>query len=93
MSVFSKTSRYARHSAAYRTTDAEGRTVTAVLPANPPREAILGDHLIADHQRLDHLANYYLDDPTAFWRLAEANEALIPDALLARDFLMIPVKR
>lgn len=93
MSVFPKTSRYSRHSRAYRTRDADGREVVAVLPAHPPREAILGDHLIADGQRLDHLAHYYLDDATGFWRIAEANDALIPDAVPARTFVLIPAKR
>lgn len=93
MSVFSKTSRYAKHANAYRTTDAAGKETTAVAPAHPPAEAILGDHLMNDFQRLDHLANFYLNDPTAYWRLAEANDAVVPDALLARDFILIPRKR
>jgi hypothetical protein len=93
MSVFSRTSRYAKHSVAYVTTDADGREVTAVTPAHPPAQTILGDHLMNDFQRLDHLADFYLDDPTAFWRLAEANDAIVPDALLARQFILIPVKR
>lgn len=93
MSVFSKTSRYARHAAAYLTTTAAGKETTAVAPAHPPAETILGDHLMNDYQRLDHLANFYLDDPTAYWRLAEANDAIVPDALLARTFIMIPIKR
>lgn len=93
MSVFSKTSRYAKHSVAYTATDSDGRETTAVTPAHPPAETILGDHLMNDFQRLDHLAHYYLGDATAFWRLAEANDAIVPDALLARQFILIPVKR
>lgn len=90
MSVFDPKSRYAKHASQYETTDARGRTVRAVGPATPPPELPLGDHLLKDHQRLDHLAAHYLNDPNGFWRLAEHNGALLPDAALITGSIRIP---
>jgi hypothetical protein len=41
-------------------------------------------------QRLDLIANRFLADPTAFWRLCDANNAVVPDALATRDLVGIP---
>ena len=92
MSVFDRKSRYARHAATYRTVDARGRTVTAVGPATPPPEPHRGDHLLRDGQRLDHLAAHYLNDANGFWRLAEHNDALLPDGALMGDAIRIPAE-
>ena len=90
MAKFASASRYVRNSNAYLTTGADGRAVTAVAPAAPPDQKLLGDHLLGEHERLDHLANYYLGDPTAFWRICEMNDLLVPDAALALRALRIP---
>jgi len=90
MALFDRKSRYIRHASVVTTTDRHGRTVTAVTPAEPPAEQELGKHLKKEHQRLDHLANYYLKDPNGFWRIAEINDALLPDALAERDIVSIP---
>ena len=42
-------------------------------------------------QRLDHIANRYLADATAFWRLCDANNTIVPDALANRDLVGVPL--
>jgi hypothetical protein len=90
MSVFDPKSRYARHASLYETKDARGRNVQAVGPAMPPVRPPLGDHLLKTGQRLDHLAAHYLNDANGFWRLAEHNGVLLPDAALVGQSLKIP---
>lgn len=90
MSVFSPKSRYSAYARTYQTVDARGRTVQAVGPAMPPVRPPLGDHLLKDNQRLDHLAAHYNGDANGFWRLAEHNGALIPDAALIGQSIKIP---
>jgi hypothetical protein len=90
MSTFDKKSRYVKHATPYTTTDARGRKVTAIGPAKPPAAPNLGDHLLKDHQRLDHLAGHYLEDAFGFWRLAEHNNVLLPDAALIGLSVRIP---
>ena len=41
-------------------------------------------------QRLDLIANYFLNDATAFWQLCDANNAVVPDALAVRSLIGIP---
>jgi len=74
----------------------EGREVTVAKPHRPPpREqvALLGFHPRKVDQRLDVIANHYLGDATAFWRLCDANAAAVPDALAARNRIGIPAAR
>ncbi len=49
----------------------------------PPPEsfALLQEHVVADGDRLDLLAQKYLGDPEQFWRIADANNAVEPDEL------------
>jgi hypothetical protein len=42
-------------------------------------------------QRLDLIANQYLNDPTAFWRLCDANNSVVPDALANSALVGIPL--
>jgi hypothetical protein len=90
MSVFNAKSRYANHAKTYETVDARGRKLQAVGPATPPVRPPLGDHLLKDNQRLDHLAAHYTGDANGFWRLAEHNDALLPDAALIGPSIRIP---
>ena len=56
----------------------------------PVRRATLGWHRRAEGERLDLIAYRYLRDATAFWQLCEVNDAMVPDALAARDLIAIP---
>ena len=50
------------------------------VPA-PSRFQLLGEHVVIDGERLDHIAAQHLGDPTLFWRLCDANNALRPQEL------------
>ncbi|MEJ2862570.1 tail protein X [Actinomycetospora flava] len=57
--------------------------------------AALAHHRVLTGDRLDLLAARYYGDSTAWWRIAEANDALDPDTLTGPDavgaVLVIPV--
>ena len=90
MANFDKKSRYVKHATLYEVTDRRGRNVQALTPAIVPSQTEMGEHILKQGQRLDHLAHFYLKDPNAFWRIAEHNEAILPDAVLRRKTVRIP---
>ena len=92
MATFDSKSRYVKHATIYEAEDRRGRTVQALTPAIPTAQTKLGEHLRKQGQRLDHLANHYLGDANGFWRLAELNDAMLPDAVLTQDAIQIPSK-
>jgi hypothetical protein len=47
----------------------------------PERFALLKEHTVSDGERLDQVAAEELGDPEAFWRIADANAAMRPEAL------------
>lgn len=55
----------------------------------------LNTHTVSEQDRLDLIADRYLGDPLAFWRVTDANPCLDPDTLIgppARGTgLIIPV--
>lgn len=89
--MFSPNSRYA-DAGTYTVELPSGAKVAATRLPLPHRGRLLGFHRRLEGQRLDILANHYLADPTAFWRLCDANGAISPDALAARDLVGIPAK-
>jgi hypothetical protein len=92
MAVFERTSRYLLHSSVTQATDRRGRIVSCVLPAAIPPAANLGIHRRRDEQRLDHIAERYLSDATAFWRIAAHNGAMTVEQLADAPLVAIPVK-
>jgi len=90
MALFDAKSRYAKKASIYEVTDRRGRKVAALTVADKPVQTLLGEHLRKEGQRLDHLANFYLQDPNGFWRIAELNDAMLPDALAETDIVKIP---
>lgn len=66
--------------------DARGRT-----PATTPlraRSDATGSfrHVVAEGERLDHIAYHYYEEPTSWWRICDANpEFLSPLALLGQE--------
>jgi hypothetical protein len=67
-------------------------TVVQSLRLPVPRPALVqGYYRRADGQRLDLIANAFLKDATAFWRLCDANNTVVPDSLAARDLTGIPL--
>jgi hypothetical protein len=76
----------------YEVTDRKGRKVKVVPVPEGTRNAILGYHLLKQGQRLDHLAATYLNDPAGFWRIGQANEVMLPEALSETSEIAIPHK-
>ena len=92
MSVFGRTSRYVLFAGMAQATDRKGRLVACVLPARVPTVPNLGLHRRHDGQRLDHIADRYLADPTAFWRIAAHTDAMTVDQVADQPFIAIPVR-
>jgi len=91
MAVFDKLSRYVRPPLTpYAAVDTRNREVRALPTPAQPNETPLGAHAKKEGQTLDQLANGYLQDPHAYWRIAELNDAMLPDALEERETLLIP---
>jgi hypothetical protein len=74
----------------YTVTMPSGAIVTATTLPLPTTPAVRGLHRRTQGQRPDLLANFYLTDATAFWRLCDASGTIAPDALAARDIVGIP---
>ncbi len=91
MAVFDPKSRYVLNATTYEVTDRRGRQVRALTAAAEPVQAELGEHLRKEGQRLDHLANFYLKDAHGYWRIAEHNDSMLPDAEAETDVVQIPV--
>jgi hypothetical protein len=52
------------------------------VPA-PENFALLQEHFVVEGERLDVLTARYIGDPEQFWRVCDANRALLPDDLTA----------
>jgi hypothetical protein len=75
----------------YSITRPDGTTEVALRVPLPGLALIQGYHRRrADAGRLDLIANFFLKDATAFWQLCDANNAVVPDALAARDLIGVP---
>lgn len=91
MAVFDPKSRYVKPALEpYPVVDKRGRQVMALPMIEPPREVSVGQYTRKQGQRLDHLASSFLRDPNGFWRIAEVNDAVLPDALSEEEKIKIP---
>lgn len=90
--MFDPSSRYYRQPTV-QIVDHRGRTVTVVLPPEPSGQELRGEHLRRQGQRLDHLANFYLQDPHGYWKIAELAGVVHPEALSEAAAIPIPVKK
>jgi hypothetical protein len=81
--MFPITSRYYAVKTA-RAEDHEGREVVHLrrrfVPA-PERFETLGEHRVAEGERLDQITASYLGDPEQFWRVCDANGVMRPEEL------------
>ena len=89
--MFDPKSRYLK-AETYVVTDLRGRSVTVVAPPAPPDQVLLGIHLLRQGERLDLLAAKYLSDPAGYWRIAEQNNVMLPEALTEAREIEIPAK-
>jgi hypothetical protein len=69
-----------------------GQNVTVVKLPLRPKPPLAGFHPRTEGQRLDLIASRYLSDACAFWRLCDADGAIVPDALASRNLIAVPVK-
>jgi hypothetical protein len=93
--MFDYTSRYYRVPDA-RYTFPDGRTVTYRRRRFLPDGAalpLLAEVAVRQGERLDLFAHRTLGDPLQFWRIADANDAMNPFALVVRTgrLLRVPV--
>jgi hypothetical protein len=88
--MFFPGSRYANQ-LPYSFTLANGTMVQAVMPPTPGVAAVLGYYRRQTGNRLDQIAGRFLGDATKFWHVCDANNAVVPDALAARDLVGIPL--
>jgi hypothetical protein len=89
--MFFAGSRY-QSAGTYTFTTTRGTIVTATNIPLPSPGPLLGYHRRSQGQRLDLLANHYLNDPTAFWRLCDVNGSIVPDSLAGHDLIGVPGK-
>jgi hypothetical protein len=91
MALFDRLSRYVKPPlATYQVIDVRGRQVTALPVPEPPTETSAGIHVRRQGETVDQLAFAFLADAHAFWRIAEVNGAVLPDALALLQQLKIP---
>lgn len=90
MAIIDNTSRYAKYAEILELADANAEQVHALGPAKRPSLNELGEHILREGQRLDHLANYYLKDPHGYWKICELNDVLLPDQLAEVELVKIP---
>lgn len=90
--MFDEKSRYSKVET-YHVRDRRGRQVSVVRVPEPLVHTLMGIHLLKEGQRLDHLAAKYLNDPAGFWRICEANNAMLAEALSEQSDIAIPNRR
>ena len=87
--TFPASSRYAT-AATYAARLPDGGVATALVLPAPRDPAPVGFHPRAVGDRLDLIAVRYLNDPTGFWRLCDANDSLVAGALERRALIAVP---
>jgi hypothetical protein len=89
--VFSPGSRYEKQQT-YTIRLRNGREVTVVKVPEPLTTPLFGYHRRLEGQRLDLIAAHHLRDATGFWRLCDANNTVVPNALESRNLVGLPGK-
>lgn len=87
--MFFAGSRYEK-TGTYTIKRADGTEVSVTKLPLPVTVAVAGFHRRHEGQRLDLIAFRYLKDATTFWRLCDAADELVPDALATHDLIGIP---
>ncbi len=89
--MFFPGSRY-QNQATYTLTLANGTVVVVVKLPLPAPAPLIGFRRVQQSERLDLIANHYLGDATTFWRLCDANNTPVPDALARHPLVGVPQK-
>jgi len=87
--VFAPSSRYFG-AATYEARLPDGTFAAALVLPLPRSTPPVGYHRRAVGDRLDLIAVKYLNDPTGFWRLCDANDALVAGAVEQRALIGVP---
>jgi len=91
MALFDRLSRYVKPPLTpYAVVDVRGRVVSALPVPDAPQEVSAGLHVRKQGESLDQLASAFLADAHAYWRIAELNGVILPDALTQLDVIKIP---
>jgi hypothetical protein len=89
--MFASDSRYIKLTP-YTVTLRNGQTVQATrLWVSPAAMPLAGYHTRVQGDRLDNIAARYLQDPTLFWQLCDANGTPVASSLEARPLIGIPL--
>jgi hypothetical protein len=75
----------------YRVKRPDGSEVQVTRLPAPGLPAVLGYYRRKTGDRLDQMSARFLADATRFWRLCDANDAVVPDALAAHDLVGVPI--
>jgi hypothetical protein len=82
ISPFGPTSRYAGLEIARIDVDRETYAyVRRRFVPLPERLSVIGEHMVTQGERLDHIAARYIGDPELFWRVCDGNRAMRPEEL------------
>src|SRR5687768_9204771 len=54
-------------------------------------EPVLTEHVVTQGERLDNITARYLGDPEQFWRVCDANNAMLPQALTEEIGRRLPI--
>jgi len=90
--MFTTTSRYySLPILAYASADGtELRYVSRRFLPSGDQFALLSQHSVVEHERLDNITAQYLDDAEQFWRICDANEAMSPfDLVVPGNIVLI----
>lgn len=87
--MFFKGSRYEKAPIVVVTRE-DGAHIVAVRPLRRPAPPVALMHTRHEGERLDHIAARFLADPTAFWRLCDAANAMSAEALGAHQTVPVP---
>jgi hypothetical protein len=88
--MFFPGSRYL-HLTPYSVTRPDGSVVQATRLPTPGPALVLGYYRRNTGDRLDQIAGRFLADATRFWHVCDANAAMVPDALVARELVGVPI--
>jgi len=80
--MFFKGSRYEKVEEA-KIIAASGKTVKYIRIRFIAETAAIQQHKVAQAERLDLIAQQHYKDPLLFWRICDANKAMLPDELVA----------
>jgi hypothetical protein len=89
--MFFPGSRY-QNATTYTVKLADGTLAAVTRLPLPLTNPVIGYYRRQLGQRLDLIASHYLADATTFWRLCDANNTVVPDALAAHDQVGIPAQ-